>query len=76
MYSSKIRQVGSSSGILLSRELMAELGVQQGDTVYFTKGPEGSFRLSALDTQFAEEMEAAESLLRSHRDAFKALASR
>lgn len=76
MYSTKIRQVGSSSGVILSREMLAELGVAQGDTLHFTKAPDGSFRVSALDDQFAEEMEAAEKLLRSHRDVFKALASR
>ncbi len=76
MYSTKIRKVGSSSGVLLSRELMAEMGVQLGDTLHLTKAADGGFRVTPLDTEFVEQMETAETLLRSHRDVFKALASR
>lgn len=76
MYSTKIRQVGSSSGILLSRELMAELGVAQGDTLYLTKAADGGFRVTVHDDVFARQMAVAEEVMREDRDILKVLASR
>lgn len=76
MYSTKIRQVGSSSGVILSREMLAELGAKQGDTLHFTKGPDGSFRITSHDDDFERQMRVAEEVMHEHRDVLKALASR
>lgn len=76
MHSLKIRAVGSSSGAVFPKELLAELGVKQGDTLYATKAPDGSVRLTPHDDAFARQMAAAEEVMRSHRDVFKALANR
>lgn len=76
MHSLKIRAVGSSSGAVFPKELLAELGVKQGDTLYATKAPDGSVRLTPHDETFARQMAAAEEVMRSHRDVFKALAKR
>jgi putative addiction module antidote len=76
MYSTKIRQVGSSSGILLSRELMAELGAAQGDTLHLTKAADGGFRITLHNDEFERQMRVAEEVMHEHRDVLKALASR
>lgn len=74
-YSTKIRKVGSSCGVILSKEVMAAMNVKEGDVLYMTRSPEG-FRVTHGDPAFAMQMAAADELMRSHRDVFKALASR
>lgn len=76
MHTLKIRAVGSSSGAVFPKDLLAELGVQQGDTVFATKAPDGSVRLTPYDPTFAQQMSVAEEIMRSHRDVFQALAKR
>jgi len=76
MYQLKIRAVGSSSGTVLPKELLAELGVQQGDTVCVTRAPDGSFRLTPYDETFERQMRAAEEVMREDRDILRALANR
>lgn len=76
MHALKIRAVGSSSGAVFPKDLLAELGVKQGDTVYATKAPDGSVRLTPYDETFARQMAAAEEIMREDRDIFRALANR
>jgi putative addiction module antidote len=76
MYELKVRAVGSSSGLVLPKELLAELGVSQGDRLFATKGADGAFRLTPYDDVFSEQAAAGEQVLREYRDVFKALAKR
>jgi putative addiction module antidote len=76
MYELKIRAVGSSSGVLLPKELLAELGLKQGDSMFATKGPDGSFRITPFDDGFSEQMKVAEEVASEYRDVFRALAKR
>ncbi|GAC1630782.1 MAG: hypothetical protein NVS9B10_23480 [Nevskia sp.] len=76
MYELKVRAVGTSSGVLLPKDLLSELGLKQGDSIFATKGPDGSFRLTPYDDSFAEQMKAAEDIAGEYRDVFRALAKR
>ena len=76
MYELKVRAVGSSSGVLLPKELLTELGLKQGDSILATKGPDGSFRLTPFDDGFAEQMKLAEDIAGEYRDVFRALSKR
>lgn len=76
MYELKVRAVGSSSGVLLPKELLTEMGLKQGDSVFATKAPDGSFRITAYDETFAEQMTVAEGIAREYRDVFRTLAKR
>lgn len=76
MYELKVRAVGSSSGVLLPREMLAELGLKQGDSVFATKAPDGSFRITPFDERFARQMALAEEIMHEDREVFRALAKR
>lgn len=76
MHALKIRAVGSSSGAVFPKELLAELGVKQGDTIYATRAPDGSVRLTPHDERFARQMAVAEDVMREDRDILRALAGR
>lgn len=69
----KITAIGNSVGVVLPREVLARLRVGKGDTLYVTESPNG-VELSAHDPAFAEQMDAAEAIMRENRDVLKKLA--
>lgn len=73
MLKAKVTQVGTSSGIVLSREVLAKLRVQRGDEVYLIETPHG-FMLVPYNPEFEEDMEKAKEVLREYRDVFHMLA--
>lgn len=74
MIALKITQVGNSVGVVLPKEALAELGASKGDTLYLTRGPDGSMRVSAYDDKVQQQIALGESLMDAHRDVFRALA--
>ena len=73
MLALKITKVGNSAGLLLPKEALAKLRVQQGDTVYLTETPDG-FRITPYDPAFERQMELARKLMKKHRKALRELA--
>lgn len=73
MDQTKITSIGNSAGIILSKEILAKLRVEKGDTLYVTETPDG-IELRAYDPTFATQMDAAERLMREDRDILKKLA--
>ena len=73
MLALKITKVGNSAGLLLPKEALAKLRVEQGYTVYLTETPDG-FRITPYDPAFARQMELARKLMKKHRKALRELA--
>ena len=69
----KIRKIGGSLGVVLPKELLAELGVGEGDLLYPVRTPEG-MRLAAYDPKFVEVLEDSRDFMRRHRNAMRELA--
>ena len=74
MLSVKVTTVGSSSGVILTKEAMAQLRVKKGDTLYLTEAPDGGYRLTPYDPEFARQMELAEEIMHDDREVLRALA--
>jgi putative addiction module antidote len=70
----KLVAVGNSTGAVLPKEVLAKLRVERGDQLYLTEAPDGSFRLSAYDPEVAQQMDAAEKIMREDRDILRVLA--
>jgi putative addiction module antidote len=70
----KLRRVGNSIGMVLPKEALSRMNVGQNDVLYITPGPDGSFRITAADPAFGEQMNAAESLIRRYRNTLRELA--
>lgn len=70
---SKITTLGNSVGITLSKEVLALLRVNKGDSLCFTETPDGVL-LTPYSKEFAEQMEAAEIVMREDRDVLRILA--
>jgi putative addiction module antidote len=73
MLALKITKVGNSAGLLLPKEALAKLRVEQGDTVYLTETPDG-FRITPYDPAFERQMELARKLMKKHRKVLRELA--
>ena len=73
MIALKVTTIGNSSGVILPREVLAKLKVHKGDSVYLIETPEG-FRITPYDEEFAQQMDAAEQIMREDRDVLRALA--
>lgn len=75
MQTLKIRKIGNSLGVVLPKEVVSRLKVGEGDTVYLTDDKDG-YRITPLDPGFAEQMAAAEDIMREDRDVLRVLADR
>lgn len=69
----KLIPVGNSTGVILPREMLAELGLRQGDSVAVVRTPAG-YELRAGSEDFQEQMAAARAVMQRRRAALRELA--
>ena len=69
----KLRKVGNSLGVVLPKEALAHLKIEEGDTIMLTETQDG-MRLTAGNPEFARTMAVFESLNRRYRNALRELA--
>ena len=69
----KVRKVGNSLGVVLPKEVLAHLKVEEGDTMTLTEAQDG-VRLTVSNPEFAKSMAVFESLNRRYRSALRELA--
>ena len=70
----EIKKIGNSTGIILPKELLARLGLAQGDAVHLTELPDRAVKLSVYDPHQDKVMEIGREVFREYRETFKALA--
>lgn len=73
MASVKLRAVGNSVGVVFPKELLARLGLREGDTLQVVETPDG-FRLTRSDPDFERQMEVAREVMRRRRAVLRELA--
>lgn len=69
----KIRPIGNSAGIILSKEMLRELGVEIGDEVQAVKTAKG-YELTAFDADLDDALKWIEKGAKRYRNALRALA--
>jgi putative addiction module antidote len=70
----KLIAIGNSTGVVLPREVLARLHVEQGGSLYVSEAADGSVRLSPYDPDFERQMQIGEDVMREDRDILRALA--
>jgi putative addiction module antidote len=70
----KLRKVGNSVGVVLPKEALTHLHVEEGDTICVTDAADGTLRVSATNPDFARQMEVARGVMRRYRNALRELA--
>jgi putative addiction module antidote len=76
MLALKVRKIGNSLGLVLPKEALSRLKVEEGETLYMTDSPDGGFRLTALNEMFSKQFTEAEKIMRKDRDILHELAKR
>ena len=74
MVNLKIRKIGNSLGVVLPREVLAHLQVQDGDTLFLLKTSDGGYKLTPYDPEFEQKMAKAEDIMSRYRNALRKLA--
>jgi putative addiction module antidote len=74
MLAVKITTIGSSTGVILTKQAMAHLKVKKGDTLYLTDAPGGGYRLTPYNPDFERQMSLAEEIMHEDREVLRALA--
>ena len=69
----KIRKIGNSLGVVLPKELLAELQIGEGDLLYPVRTPEG-IALTRRDPAFETAVEAARDVMRRYPNTMRKLA--
>jgi len=69
----KIIKVGNSSGVILPKELLTELKVDQGDSLSVSRTPDG-IALRPADPEFDAQMAIARKVMKKYRRALRELA--
>lgn len=70
----EVKKIGNSSGLILSKEIMARLNLSVGDELYATLTPDGGLRLTPYDPDFEKAMEVARRGMKRYNNALAELA--
>lgn len=69
----KLTTIGSSTGLILPKEVLTRLNVVKGDSVFLTEAPDG-VRITPYNQEFEEQMKLARKFMRENRDVLRELA--
>jgi putative addiction module antidote len=70
----KVRRIGNSLGIVLPKEALQRLRVEEGATLYLTEAPNDSLSITPDRPGFKEVMALAEEGMNRYRNALRELA--
>jgi putative addiction module antidote len=71
----KIRKIGNSYGLILTRDVLDELGVKEGDSLFPVRTEDG-VKLTPYDPAFEAVLESNRDYMRRHRNALRELSKR
>ncbi len=69
----KITKIGNSLGVVLPKELIANLKLDKGDALWVSESPSG-YRITPYDPEFGEQMDAARDIMKKRRNVLRELA--
>ena len=73
MQTLKLTKIGTSTGAVIPKEMLARLKVQKGDSLYATETSQG-YLLTPYDPAIEEQLTAGREFMKRYRETFKALA--
>jgi putative addiction module antidote len=69
----KLRAIGNSVGVVLPKDLLAKLNLDEGDTVQVVETQDG-FLLTRVEPDVEEQLRFGRELMKKYRETFAALA--
>lgn len=73
LYKTKLRAVGKSTGLILPKELLAQMNLKQGDVLCVQETRAG-YILTPYDEDLEKDMEIADAFMAKYRNTMKKLA--
>lgn len=73
MLTLKLRKVGTSTGLVLPKEMLGHLHAKEGQEIYAVETPNG-YTLTTLDPRIQKQIETGEAFMDRYRDVFAVLA--
>jgi len=64
----KLTAIGTSTGVVIPKDMLARLGVGKGDVLYLSETPDGGYHLTAYDPGFAAKMDKADEIMKRYRN--------
>ena len=69
----RLRSVGTSTGLLLPKEMLVRMKVGKDDELFAVETAEG-YLLTPYDPEIVKQVEAGRKIMRKHRNVLRALA--
>ncbi len=69
----KLTSIGTSTGVVIPKEMLTRLKVEKGCTLYAIETGEG-YLLTPYDPAIDDQLKAGQQFMKQYRDTFKALA--
>jgi putative addiction module antidote len=69
----QIKKIGNSTGLILPKELLQRLGLEQGDEVIVSQEPDG-LKIRLPEDEFERGLEIARKAMKKYRSALRVLA--
>ncbi|HBM85510.1 MAG TPA: AbrB family transcriptional regulator [Opitutae bacterium] len=70
----KIRKIGNSYGVVLPKEALLALKVEEGATVYLTEAPNNTLNMNPESPGFEKKMQIVEDVMQRYRNTLRELA--
>lgn len=69
----KLTAVGTSTGVVIPKEMLNRMKVERGDALHVIETPDG-YLLTPYDPKIAAQVAMGREFMKEYRDTFKALA--
>jgi putative addiction module antidote len=69
----KLTAVGTSTGVVIPKEMLTRMKVARGDALHVIETPDG-YLITPYDPAIAAQVDAGREFMKQYRDTFKALA--
>ena len=69
----KLTAVGTSTGVVIPKEMLKRLKVERGDTLFVVETPSG-YLLTPYDPAVAEQIRLSEEIMKEYRETLRELA--
>lgn len=70
----KVRKIGNSLGIVLPKDALQAMNVEEGATLYITKAPKDAIQITPEKPGFEDVLKVAEEGMVQYRNALRELA--
>lgn len=68
----KLTSVGTSTGVVIPKEMLTEMKIEKGDRLFATRTPDG-YLLTPYDPEVEKQLNAGRDIMKRYRDTLRAL---